>query len=176
MKIVKICLFLLIISFTAGCWAFEDEDLKENHDDSYGFCDFTYKGIKYHFENEFSFDPVRCLFPDSRGFYSFEFGTISGYNRLSIYLDADDPAENQGKPMCSTRIVNNISLYINGFECGTISNYGTITITHWDYKGGDGAEYNMSTCKGSFSGTIVESDGSEFPIEGTFEGSVDDVD
>jgi len=34
----------------------------------------------------------------------------------------------------------------------------------------------MSTCKGSFSGTIVESNGSEFPIEGTFEGSVDDED
>lgn len=165
MRIVKICLLAIIISFAAGCW-------EEEPDDSYGFCDFTFKGVKYHFESASSIDPIRYV--SSGGFYSFSFETYSG-DDFSIYLDPEHPAENIDKPMCSTRIVSSISLYIDDVEYGTSSDYGTITITQWDYKGGAGAEYNMSTCKGSFSGTIVESDGSEFPIEGTFEGSVDDV-
>jgi len=133
MKIVKICLFLLIISFTAGCW-------EEEPDDSYGFCDFTYKGVNYHLDRgESGLDPIRYVPSSSGGFYAFSFDTDFGNDELSLRLYPEYPTENRDKPMCSTRILRFINLHIDGVKCGTSSNHGTITITHWDYKGGAGA-------------------------------------
>jgi hypothetical protein len=173
MKMVLMCLAAAGLLFVTGC---EDE---QEPDTSYGVCDFTFKGKSYHFAfNSDWNDPIGFIESENGDFYSFEFTADSAVNfGNNVWITYEpDSAENRDIPRIGTHPVSNIGLDIDGVECGTFKNKGTITITKWEsHQGEPDAEYIQSICAGSFSGTIVESDGSEYPIEGTFEGTIDDV-
>ena len=174
MKVVLMCLAVTGLVFITGCG--EDQE----PDTSYSVCDFTYKGKSYHFVSDLDYhDPVGYIETSSGGFWSFDFRSTSGVssydNMVSIKYDPDS-SQNRDKPMVGPHTIEFLELTIGGVEYGTTKNNGAITITRWDYQYGDDAEYIRSICAGSFSGTIIEEDGTESPIEGTFEGTIDDVD
>lgn len=168
-RIVFMCLAMTGFVFFAGC--------EEEHtpDTPYGVCDFTYKGKSYHFENDSDYmEAVHYGESDSGYYYSFDFGSTNDSNRIGIMYQPYS-AENSDIPRIGTHTIDILELFIDGVSIGTYNNKGTITITRWySHAGESDAEYCRSICEGSFSGTIVGSDGSESPIEGTFEGTIFD--
>jgi hypothetical protein len=174
MKMVLLCLSAAGFLFITAC--------EEEHepDKAYSVCDFTFKGKSYHFEYNSTWDdPVRWLDSESIECYSFDFRDLestSDYNSVWITYEPGS-GNNRDIPRIGTHPIDFMCLSIDGVEYGTSKNKGTITITRWySHQGESDAEYSQSICEGSFSGTIVESDGSEYPIEGTFEGTIDDAD
>jgi hypothetical protein len=174
MKIVFMCMAAAGFLFFTGC---EDE---QKPDTPFSVCDFTFKGKSYHFVSDLTYyDPVQILSSAYGAFWSFDFRSSAGLstydNRVWITYDPDS-LQNRDKPMVGPHPIDSLTLTIEGVEYGTTANKGTITITRWEsHVGLDDAEYTRSICEGYFSGTIVESNGSEYPIEGTFEGTIDDV-
>lgn len=169
-KMEKVVMAFAVMSFVffAGC------DDKEP-DTPYGFCDFTFKGKSYHYELEYdSIDPI--FFPIEYGEnYSFTFASAE-FARDTLWMTFDPKSvENRDLPIVGSHTIEFLDLHINGEDIGTVNNKGKITITQWDsHYGEEDAEYTRSICKGSFSGMIVEADGTETPIEGKFEGTIDD--